>query len=115
MNTRENLLMLKFYDYKRFPYGFSRSGDFNLNQSGILEDNGTLIKALMEDQVSNPSEDDLLLKKMITTGDTSNETARVWLKYLGIKHTKISVSSSVVGKAVAEETDNWINEEPFDE
>ena len=115
MNTRENLLMLKFYDYKKFPYGFSRSGDFNLSQSGILENNGTLIKALMEDQVSNPNKEDLNLKTMISSGDISNETARVWLKYLGIKHTKISVSSSVTGKAVAEETDNWVNEEPFDE
>lgn len=115
MNTRENLLMLKFYDYKRFPYGFSRSGDFNLIQSAILENNGTLIKALTEGQVSNPSEEDKELINMIARGDISNETARVWLKYLNIKHTKISVSSSVTDKAVVEEADNWVNEEPFDD
>ncbi|RIY33251.1 hypothetical protein CJP74_02160 [Psittacicella melopsittaci] len=36
----------KYYDDKNYPHGFSRSGDYTIHESEVLEDFGTRLSAL---------------------------------------------------------------------
>lgn len=117
MNTRESWLKVKYFDFNKFPYGFSRSGDLNLAQSKILEDYGHLIKALLNNEVSDPTPEDIEIRNLIMSGDgENNEVARAWLKYLNVRHSKISVSSSVSDKEreEAETVVDWASDDAFE-
>ncbi len=95
MNTREFWLSKRFSDVRRYPYGFSRSGDFTIRQSTILEQYGYLLTALINDEVSDPTPEDLELKQALLNNQPEySEIVSIWLKYRTINHIKISVSSS---------------------
>ena len=114
MNTRSYWLSKRFSDPKRYPYGLSRSGDFTISQSQLLESQGNLIQALLRDEVADPTQEDMALKKAIQAGDIQfNNLASTWIKYASTHHEKISVSSS----AKSEETvdDDWIDEDELEE
>lgn len=121
MNTREYWLTRKFSDPAKFPYGIARAGDFTISQSKIIEANGELIRALLNEQVTNPTAEDLKLCDAIKTGDASfSEVAKIWLKYSGTKHVKISVASSTskpTGSANSDSDDDgdWNADEPLDD
>ena len=107
MDTREYWLSRKFSDNKRFPYGFSKSGDFTLAESALLESNGQLISALLEDQVNNPNATDKKLLKAILSGaaESTNDIARVWLKYQRINHARVSLVTTKVRDESTEDDD----------
>jgi uncharacterized protein len=117
MNTREYWLSKKYFDLKKFPYGFSRSGDYTIEQSQKIESHGMLITALLDGQVSNPTEDDLMLVQQIRSGNAeNNELAKLWLKYLGINRMKISVSSSATKESAIElDEESWSDDESWEE
>jgi len=94
MMTREYWLSKGFQDRSSYPYGLSRSGDFTIRQSQLLEDNGTFIQALLNDQVVNPTKDDLLIRELICSGsDSDDELVNAWLKYSRIKAKGKSMAS----------------------
>ncbi len=73
----------KFSDNKKFPYGFSRSGVFSLNQSEVLESKGCLMQALLNGVVENPSREDLEFIEAVNKGIfTHNLDTLVWYKYV---------------------------------
>mgnify|MGYP002637798151 CR=1 FL=1 len=83
MQTREYYLKKRFYDNKKFPYGFSRSGDFSIAEAQCLEKYGALYKALIENQVIDPSKSDLkLIKACQGPVKTMSFEEETWLKYL---------------------------------
>ena len=45
--TRDDLLAKTFVDPANYPYGFSRSGDFSINEAKALQQYGSLISALL--------------------------------------------------------------------
>ena len=45
--TRESLLKRSFNDFRNYPYGFARSGDFSIRESDALTQYGCLITALL--------------------------------------------------------------------
>lgn len=92
--TREYWRNKSFQDRFNYPYGFSRSGDFTIKQSQLLEENGSLIEALLRDEVINPVKEDLILKKLILAGsNTDDELVNTWLKYAKIKARGKSMAS----------------------
>ena len=95
MYNRNYWLSRRFDDRKRFPYGFSRSGDFTIGQSDALEKYGHLLSALVSQQVVDPNNDDRAFLAALAEGETAdNELARLWFKYTSIDRNIISAASS---------------------
>lgn len=101
MKLRAYWRSIFFKDTQKFPYGLSRSGVFSLSESQLLESKGSLFKALLEEQVFDPTEQDMLFVKAIKSGhyDFSDET-KVWAKYMSHQRRIISISGG------------WISTEP---
>lgn len=80
--TRDSLVNRVFTDPKNYPYGFSRSGDFSINESKALSQYGCLCAALVDGVVEPESEEDkhfLLSAFGKVEPDTMAE--RAWFKY----------------------------------
>ncbi|MEM0515497.1 DUF413 domain-containing protein [Pseudoalteromonas sp. YIC-827] len=79
----------KFYNDEKFPRGFSRSGNFTLLESEILEQHGRLLKALQEKTVE-PSNDTQAHFVAATTGLSTpiNPIESAWIKYLKLTTSK---------------------------
>ncbi|WP_196139250.1 DUF413 domain-containing protein [Aliikangiella sp. G2MR2-5] len=84
---RSYWLSKRFFDSRRFPYGFSRSGIFSLKQSQLLESKGQLFKALLNNLVHLPTCSDQQFVKAVLTGEYYHldpeirDDVYVWLKY----------------------------------
>lgn len=80
--SREALLTRMFSDAKHYPYGFSRSGDFSINESKALAQYGCLIAALVDGHLA-PScdEDHAFLQAAFAERPPQNNAERAWLKY----------------------------------
>ena len=84
--NREFFLAKRFYDKQKFPYNFSRSGDFTIFEANLLERFGSLFLALQQGLVTNPNKDDKRFLKVVQ-GKLEPQTLeeRIWMKYLRIK------------------------------
>lgn len=80
--TREILSKRMFADPKNYPYGFSRSGDFSINESKALAYSGSLFSALVDGVIGAETEEE---KHFLAAafGQVEAETVaeRAWLKY----------------------------------
>jgi uncharacterized protein len=83
---REFFLAKRFYDKQKFPYNFSRSGDFTIFEANLLERFGSLFLALQQGLVTNPNKDDKRFLKVVQ-GKLEPQTLeeKIWMKYLRIK------------------------------
>ena len=72
-----------FNDYKNYPYGFSRSGDFSIRESKLLQEKGCLLQALWEGKLTPSTEEEHLFIAMLH-GEREPQTAeeKLWVKYL---------------------------------
>jgi len=72
----------KFYADKHFPYGISRSGEFNRQQAGLLEDHGQAYQALHSGDRS-PVNDEEREFVAVCKGDKPAQTAHeiVWIRF----------------------------------
>lgn len=84
MKSRDHYLAKRYYDDIRFPYGFSKSGNFTISEAECLESKGAYFRALQEGKISELNQED---KRIISVfnGKTEAKTfeERTWLKYLG--------------------------------
>lgn len=80
--TREALIRKPFNDFRHYPYGFSRSGDFSIRESDALLHYGCLITALVQGELAPESEEDKGLLAA-ATGHKEPETdiEKAWAKY----------------------------------
>ena len=80
--TRESLIKRIFSDPKNYPYGFSRSGDFSINESKALAQFGCLISALVDGQIEPESEEDHgYLQAAFGKKEASSPAEKAWVKY----------------------------------
>ncbi|MEO9946819.1 MAG: DUF413 domain-containing protein [Paraglaciecola sp.] len=80
--TRESLVNRLFNDPKNYPYGFSRSGDFSINESKALSQYGALIAALVDGEISpSTPEDESFLASAFGKQDPKSIAEKAWLKY----------------------------------
>ncbi|MCC5854265.1 MAG: DUF413 domain-containing protein [Idiomarina sp.] len=82
--TRDTLLRKPFNDFRNYPYGFSRSGDFSIRESDVLLHYGCLITALVNGELAPETDEDKALLA-VATGAKEAETVveKAWVKYLG--------------------------------
>lgn len=85
-DSREFFLSKRFYDKQRFPYNFSRSGDFTIFEANLLERFGSLFRAIELGLVTNPNKDDKRLLKVVSgvLPPVSLEE-KIWTKYNRLK------------------------------
>lgn len=80
--TRDAVIKKVFSDTKHYPYGFSRSGDFSINESRALSQYGCLIAALV-DGVLEPQCEQERTYIAVANGEIqpSSTEERAWVKY----------------------------------
>ncbi|MEX1221191.1 hypothetical protein SAMN06297229_2025 [Pseudidiomarina planktonica] len=80
--NRELVMRKSFNDFKNYPYGFARSGDFSIRESDLLAKHGSLISALMSGELEpqNNEEQSLL---QVARGEKAAESPieKTWSKY----------------------------------
>lgn len=99
-----------FQDYRNYPYGFSRSGDFSIKESQLLEKNGTWLAALADGLLKPETEQEQHLL-LVIGGECAPESLleKVWMKYQSrINRPHVGALSA---KTVASEEDD---DEPLD-
>ncbi|MBE1299410.1 MAG: DUF413 domain-containing protein [Alteromonadaceae bacterium] len=114
--TRDELLNRSFMDPKNFPYGFSRSGDFSINEAKALTGYGNLITALLSGSFK-PScpEDEQLLAVAKENAQPSSYAEKAWVKYQ--KRINRVKTGSIYGKRTtdtADAGDDSNDDEPLD-
>lgn len=82
--TRDILLRKPFNDFRHYPYGFARSGDFSIRESDALLHYGCLITALLNGEVAAETEEDKNLLA-VAKGEQAPVTPveKAWAKYQG--------------------------------
>ncbi|GLT14052.1 DUF413 domain-containing protein [Vibrio algivorus] len=101
----------KFFDNKHFARGFSRSGEFTINEAQILENYGRTMQGLFEGNLT-PEDDDE--KEFITAFQQEGEEGIVnkyvqcWKKYLNKTQRKrtYTLCSTVKGSASSYDDDD---------
>jgi uncharacterized protein YifE (UPF0438 family) len=81
-NTRDNLLRKPFNDFRNYPYGFARSGDFSIRESDALLHYGCLITAMLAGELEPQAAEDKQLLA-VARGEQGASTAveKAWVKY----------------------------------
>lgn len=80
--TRDTLLRKPFNDFRNYPYGFARSGDFSIRESDALLHFGCLITALLNGEVQPETDEDKALLA-VARGEQGAVTPveKAWVKY----------------------------------
>ena len=80
--TRELLLKKPFNDFRNYPYGFARSGDFSIRESDALTHYGCLITAMLNGEFKPTSQEDIDLLAA-AKGEQAPVTPveKAWAKY----------------------------------
>ena len=80
--TRESLIKRVFSDPKNYPYGFSRSGDFSINESKALSQYGSLIAALVDGELKPETDEDKgFIDAAFGQKEAETPAERAWVKY----------------------------------
>lgn len=80
--SRESLTKRIFTDPKNYPYGFSRSGDFSINESKALSQYGSLIAALVDGVIEAENDEDRgYLEAAFAKKQPESIAERAWVKY----------------------------------
>jgi uncharacterized protein YifE (UPF0438 family) len=97
MLPREHYLKQPFQDPTNFPDGFEAGGLSGI-QARLIRKHGMLIFALVDDNVSDPSPEDLhLLKVIANQGAPKTPVEQAWVKYQSLIKAK-QASRSGKGK-----------------
>ncbi|HSC67086.1 MAG TPA: DUF413 domain-containing protein [Cellvibrio sp.] len=88
MLPRDHYLKQTFQDAVNFPEGFEKGGLSDV-QARLIRKQGVLVNALMVDEVSDPTVDDLHILKVIANQSApKSPIEQAWVKYLSIVKTR---------------------------
>lgn len=94
MLPREHYLKQAFQDSANFPDGFEAGGLSGI-QARLIRKHGILISALVDDNVSDPTPEDLhLLKVIANQGSPKTPVEQAWVKYLSLTKAKQTTRTS---------------------
>lgn len=84
MLPRDHYLKQTFQDAVNFPDGFEKGGLSDI-QARLIRKQGVLVNALVMDEVSDPTPDDLHILKVIANQSApKSPIEQAWVKYLSI-------------------------------
>ncbi|CUA85400.1 MULTISPECIES: DUF413 domain-containing protein [Pseudidiomarina] len=80
--NRDQIIKKPFNDFKNYPYGFARSGDFSIRESDLIAKHGSLIAALMSGELEPESAEEQSLLS-VARGEKAAESPieKAWSKY----------------------------------
>ncbi|WP_111641119.1 DUF413 domain-containing protein [Marinimicrobium alkaliphilum] len=83
MLPRDHYLKQPFHDQTHFPKGFDHDDQLSSTQARLLRKYGTLIQALCRKEVTNPTDEDQHLLKVIDHQYAPRSPIeQAWIKYL---------------------------------
>lgn len=75
----------RFNDFKHFPRGLRRSGEFTVAEADSLEKYGTAMLAIYQGNLAPRDEVETAFAEQLKAGEAgSNPHAKVWFKYLKV-------------------------------
>ncbi|QSE73213.1 DUF413 domain-containing protein [Aeromonas media] len=75
----------RFNDFKHFPRGLRRSGEFTVAEADSLEKYGTVMLALYQGNLAPRDDVESAFIEQVKSGEAgSNPHAKVWFKYLKV-------------------------------
>ncbi len=75
----------RFNDFKHFPRGLRRSGEFTVAEADSLEKFGTVMLALYQGNLAPRDEVESAFLEQVKSGEAGgNPHAKVWFKYLKV-------------------------------
>jgi uncharacterized protein YifE (UPF0438 family) len=81
--TKQTLCTRIFSDFKNYPKGFQRSGDFSIKESQALEQFGHYIMALESGEIDAQDEEDHHIIAVLRGEEEPNTLAtKAWKKYI---------------------------------
>ncbi|GLQ73110.1 hypothetical protein CW749_22085 [Vibrio sp. vnigr-6D03] len=100
----------RFFDNKKFPRGFGKSGDFTLMECDLLTTYGDTLNALQHGELEpENSEEKHFLKVLENPGKAKTKLENVWLKYHKIAYGRRTFHTlHTIGKQVEEESEELI-------
>ena len=103
--NRDTLLRKTFNDFRNYPYGFARSGDFSIRESDALLHYGCLISAMVSGEYKAETEDDKsLLAVALGNKEAETQVEKAWVKYMArINRPKVG---SMYGRSKVVEDDS---------
>lgn len=110
--TRDDFLSKTFVDPANYPYGFSRSGDFSINEAKALQQYGSLISALLSGALTASNDEDKHLVAVACGDAEANSAAeKAWLKYQNRIHRTKAGSIYGSSKSSSDDTDIVLGED----
>ncbi|TDF36326.1 DUF413 domain-containing protein [Alteromonadaceae bacterium M269] len=104
----------KFTDKKLFPYGISRSGDFSLAQTLLLEQHGNAYRELQQGLREPINEEETTFIEVFKGNkDASTPHELVWKRFLEKTRNKVKVSSFSSRQVKSDSFDGAVEEEEW--
>jgi uncharacterized protein YifE (UPF0438 family) len=101
MLPRDHYLKQTFQDAINFPDGFEKGGLSDI-QTRLIRKQGVLINALMVEEVSDPTDDDQHILKVIANQSApKSPIEQAWVKYLSIVKARQAAAPAKTTKAKA--------------
>lgn len=115
MNKRNSFFSdKKFTDKKLFPYGISRSGDFSLAQTLLLEQHGYTYRELQQGLREPINEEEAAFVEVFKKNkEASTPHELVWRRFLDKSQNKIKVSSFSTPQLKSDSFDGAVEEEEW--
>lgn len=104
MLPREHYLKQTFQDAVHFPEGFEKGGLSDI-QARLVRKHGALINAITQEEVSDPTTDDLHILKVVANQSVpKSPIEQAWVKYLSIVKTRQAEAPAKTSKPKAAKT-----------
>ena len=104
MLPREHYLKQTFQDAVNFPEGFEKGGLSDI-QARLVRKHGALINAITQEEVSDPTTDDLHILKVVANQSVpKSPIEQAWIKYLSIVKARQAAAPAKVSKPKAPKT-----------
>ncbi len=98
MLPREHYLKQTFQDAVNFPEGFEKGGLSDI-QARLVRKHGALINAITQEEVSDPTTDDLhILKVVANQSAPKSPIEQAWIKYTSIVKTRQAAAPAKASK-----------------
>ncbi|AQT60569.1 hypothetical protein CBP51_07785 [Cellvibrio mixtus] len=104
MLPREHYLKQTFQDAVNFPEGFEKGGLSDI-QARLVRKHGALINAITQEEVSDPTTDDLHILKVIANQSVpKSPVEQAWVKYVSIVKARQAAAPAKTSKPKATKT-----------
>lgn len=102
----------KFYDTKKFPRGFAKSGDFTIAEEDILIQYGDTMRALETGEIQPENAEEKHFLEMLENPDLANtKLERAWLKYVRLSRGRKRFHT-LNGRNKPDASDDYAEDEP---